>query len=154
MIKILFVCLGNICRSPMAEFILKDMVKKQNLNDSFEIDSAGTENYNELCHAGIHSGTKKMLKQMNIPFTEHCSRQIRQKDFNYFDYILAMDKSNVEDLKYFTTEKNYHKIHRLLDFTSKPRDVKDPWYTNNFEETYYDITEGCIAFLDNIKSKL
>lgn len=154
MIRILFVCLGNICRSPMAEFVFKDIINKNNLNEHFEIDSAGTENYNELCHAGIHHGTKEILKKNNVSFTEHYSRQIRQKDFEYFDYILAMDNNNIIDLKYLTKPEQYNKIYRLLDFTNEPRDIKDPWYTGNFEETYNNILEGCIAFLEKIKDKI
>ena len=150
MIKVLFVCLGNICRSPMAEFVFKDMVSKKGLSDKFEISSAATEGYNEQCRAGIHYGTKEILKSMKIPYTEHYSRKIRPADYNYFDYILAMDDNNVEDIQVITGKDKSNKIYRLLDFTENPRNIKDPWYTGNFDETYWDIIEGCEAFLKKL----
>lgn len=149
MIKVLFVCLGNICRSPMAEFVLKDMVAQKGLSDRFEIDSAATEGYNEMCHAGIHLGTRKILSAYDIAYTEHYSRRIRRKDYEYFDYILAMDDSNVEDIQsVIGIMDTQNKIHRLLDYTQNPRNIRDPWYTGNFEETYQDVVEGCQAFLE------
>lgn len=153
MIKVLFVCLGNICRSPMAQFVFKQMVKERGLSDQFEIDSAATEGYNEMCHAGIHYGTREMLKSMHVPFEEHYSRRIRPSDYAYYDYILAMDDSNIEDIQSIVGVDIDNKIYRLLDFANKPRNIKDPWYTGNFDETYWDIVEGCDAFLKHLKDK-
>ncbi len=153
MIKVLFVCLGNICRSPMAQFVFKQMVEERGLSDKFEIDSAATEGYNEMCHAGIHYGTRDMLKAMKVPFEEHYSRRIRPSDYASYDYILAMDDSNIEDIQSIVGVDTDSKIHRLLDFTSNPRNIKDPWYTGNFDETYWDIVEGCDAFLKYLKNK-
>lgn len=153
MIKVLFVCLGNICRSPMAEFVMKQMVEERGLSDKFEIDSAATEGYNEMCHAGIHYGTREMLKSMHVPFEEHYSRRIRPSDYAYYDYILAMDDSNIEDIQSIVGVDTDNKIYRLLDFANKPRNIKDPWYTGNFDETYWDIVEGCDAFLKHLKDK-
>ena len=99
MIKVLFVCLGNICRSPMAEFVMKQIVAEKGLANKFEIDSAATEGYNEMCHAGIHHGTREILTAMHVPFEEHYSRRIRPSDYAYYDYILAMDDSNIEDIQ-------------------------------------------------------
>ena len=147
MIKVLFVCLGNICRSPMAQFVFKQMVAEKGLSDKFEIDSAATEGYNEMCHAGIYHGTRDMLNSMHVPFEEHYSRRIRPSDYAYYDYILAMDDSNIEDIQSIVGSDTDNKIHRLLDFANKPRNIKDPWYTGNFDETYWDIVEGCDAFL-------
>lgn len=147
MIKVLFVCLGNICRSPMAQIVLENMVKELGIDNEFEIDSAGTEGYNEMCHAGIHRGTKEILTRKRIPFTEHYSRKIRKHDYNYYDYIIAMDNKNISDMEYIVGFDTDNKIKRLLDYTSKPRNIKDPWYTGNFDETYEDVVEGCEAFL-------
>ena len=147
MIKVLFVCLGNICRSPMAQFVFKQMVDERGLSKTFEIESAATESYNEIYHSGIHHGTKEILKAMHIPFEEHYSRRIRIDDYSYYDYILAMDDHNIADTKSILGADTKNKIHRLLDFTNNPRNIKDPWYTGNFEETYADVVEGCEAFL-------
>ena len=152
MIKVLFVCLGNICRSPMAEFVFKQMVAERGLSAEFEIASAATEGYNEMCHAGIHHGSQAILKAMHVPFEEHYSRRIRPNDYAYYNYILAMDDSNIEDIQAVIGQDTEHKIYRLLDFTSHPRNIKDPWYTGNFDETYWDIVEGCDAFLKYIEA--
>ena len=147
MIKVLFVCLGNICRSPMAQIVLENMVKELGLETEFEIDSAGTEGYNEMCHAGIHRGTKEILTRKRIPFTEHYSRKVRKHDYDYYDYIITMDSENISDLEYIIGYDSGNKVKRLLDYTTKPRNIKDPWYTGNFDETYEDVVEGCEAFL-------
>ena len=153
MIKVLFVCLGNICRSPMAQFVFQNLVHEKGLDGKFEIDSAGTEGYNEMCHAGIHPRTKEMLQSMHVPFTEHYSRRIKKADYQKFDYILCMDDANVEDIQALIGPDIEHKIHRLLDFTKNPRDIRDPWYTGNFDEAYWDIYEGCESFLGYLKTK-
>ena len=147
MIKVLFVCLGNICRSPMAQFVFRQIVEERGLSNNFEIDSAATESYNEMCHAGIYYGTKELLKAKRIPFEEHYSRQIKKRDYEYYDYIIAMDDNNIRDIQALIGPDIKHKTHRLLDFTAQPRNIKDPWYTGNFEEAYQDIVEGCNAFL-------
>lgn len=153
MIKILFVCLGNICRSPMAEFVMKQLVSEKGLSPQFEIDSAATDDENERDHAGIYYGTREILTVMHVPFTAHYSRQIRPRDYEHFDYILAMDKNNVADIQALIGPDAAHKVYRLLDFTPHPRNIKDPWYTGNFEETYRDIAEGCEAFLSFLEKK-
>lgn len=147
MIKVIFVCLGNICRSPMAQIVFQNMVNELGLENNFEIDSAGTEGYNEMCHAGIHRGTKEILRSKGIQFTEHYSRKISKKDYEYFDYIIAMDTENICDIEYIIGKDKDNKIKRLLDYTNNSRNIKDPWYTGNFEETYEDVVEGCNAFL-------
>ena len=150
MIKVLFVCLGNICRSPMAQVVFEDMVKHRGLEDEFEIDSAGTEDFNERCHAGIHRGTKEVLIRNRISFNEHYSRMIRQRDYEYYDYIIAMDSENISDIKSIIGHDKDKKISRLLDYTANPRNIKDPWYTGNFDETFEDVVEGCEAFLNKL----
>ena len=153
MIKILFVCLGNICRSPMAHMVFQNMVNEKGLENDFEIDSAGTEGYNEMCHAGIHRGTKEILKRKGVPFAEHYSRKICKKDYDYYDYIVAMDSENITDIEYIVGEDKDNKIKRLLDYTNNHRNIKDPWYTGNFDETYEDVIEGCTAFLEYLQAK-
>lgn len=150
MVKVLFVCLGNICRSPMAHIIFQNMVNEAGLEDYFEIDSAGTEGYNEMCNAGVHRGTREILKLKGVPFFEHYSRRIRKKDYDYYDFIIAMDLENIHDIEYIVGADVQNKITRLLDYTENPRNIKDPWYTGNFEETYNDIVEGCCALLEKI----
>ena len=150
MIKVLFVCLGNICRSPMAEFILKQMVNEKGLSPQFEIASAATDGYNEACHETLDYRAAEILRQMKVPFTNRSSVHLRPSDYAKFDYILAMDENNVRDIRAICGGDKDHKVYRLLDFTAVPRSIKDPWYTGNFEEAYWDIYEGCQAFLEFI----
>ena len=149
MIKVLFVCLGNICRSPMAEFVFKDMVNKEWLSDKFLIESAATSN--EAVGEGIYYGTRDILKEQKIPFSEHISRQMTREDYNEFDYILAMEKKNIANILRIIGEDKENKVFRLLDFSESPRDISDPWYTREFDITYYDVEEGCSKFLEYLK---
>ena len=137
----------------MAEIVFKHILQEQNRRDSFRVDSAGTEGYNALCGAGIHHGTKTILRQMHIPFEEHISRLLTKEDYRQFDYLLAMDTQNIQDILSIVGEDVDKKIYRLLDFTKNPRNIKDPWYTGNFDETYWDIYEGCQAFLNYLDEK-
>lgn len=135
MIKILFVCHGNICRSTMAEFVMKDLVRKANLADKFIINSAATSR--EEIGADTHYGTKAKLREMNIPFTKRKAVQVTKSDYDMYDYIIGEDTQ--------------HKVHKMMAFAGEMRDVKDPWYTNNFDETYADIDKGCRALLDYLR---
>ena len=149
LIKIMFVCHGNICRSPMAEFVMKKIVADNKLADKFLINSSATST--EEIGNGIHRGTKAKLTEMNIPFTSHHAVQITKDDYKNYDYIIAMDSMNLRNLQRIVGFDNEKKIHRLLEFTNYSRDVADPWYTGNFDVTYTDIDNGCRALLEYIK---
>ncbi len=149
MIKVLFVCLGNICRSPMAECVLKDMVKKQGIEDEFYIDSAATST--EEIGNTMHYGTKNKLEEMKIAIGNHRARKITKQDYEKFDYIIGMEEKNIINIKRIIGEDRENKISKLLDFTANPRNIEDPWYTGDFDKTYSDIVEGLQAFLAYIK---
>ena len=143
--KILFVCLGNICRSPMAEFLMKDMVKQRGIEKEFLIESAGTSNEEE--GNPVHIGTKNKLKEFGISTEGKFARQMNKEDYQTYDYIVAMETRNIDGILNIIKKDYYHKIYRLLDFSLNPRDIRDPWYTGNFEDKYQDIKEGIEYFL-------
>lgn len=146
MIRILFVCLGNICRSPMAEFVFKDIVKSKGLENRFVIESAATSNY-EIGNP-VHHGTRDKLALYGISVAGKTARRMTKADYNKFDYILGMENSNIHDiLKIIGTDPD-KKVHRLLDYSDNPRDIADPWFTGNFDVSYNDIYEGCTAFFN------
>lgn len=149
MTKVLFVCHGNICRSPMAEFVLKDMVEKRNIADRFHIESAATSR--EEIGNPVHTGTRNKLAQYGISTAGKYARQVNKKDYKEYDYLLVMDDRNVTNIKKITGEDKDKKIYKLLEFAGSKRDIADPWYTGNFDITYDDIVEGCEAFLDYIE---
>lgn len=148
MVKVLFVCMGNICRSPMAEQVFRHLVAQARLSDQFEIDSAGTLDY----HVGArpHSGTQRVLRANGVDVGTHTARQVLPYDLNYYDYVLAMDGDNLADLRSFPQGKA--KVGRLLDFApDQPiRNVPDPYYMGNFEAVYDLITRACRGLLDTI----
>ena len=151
MIKILFVCHGNICRSPMAEFVMKDMVRKAGLENRFVIESKAARR-DELGN-DTHYGTKAKLRQMGIPFAKRRATLLSKADYAAYDYLVAMDTENVHDmLRLFGGDPN-GKIYKLLRFADEDRDVADPWYTGNFDETYEDVLKGCTALLRMIGKK-
>ncbi len=143
--KILFVCLGNICRSPMAEFVMKDIVEKAGLKHEFEIASAATSTY-EIGNP-VYPPARQKLAEYGIGCEGKTARQITKKDYDYYDYIVAMDKSNVSNLKKMLGEDPDRKISLLMDYTSRPADVADPWYTGDFQATWDDVNEGCNELL-------
>lgn len=148
MIKVMFVCHGNICRSPMAEFVLKDMVKKRGIEQEFFISSAATST--EEIGNGVHRGTREKLKQYGISTEGKYAVQLKKQDYQKYDYILAMDKQNVKNIQKIIEKDSQNKVHLLLSYAEKNRDIADPWYTGDFDKTYDDIVEGCNAFLNKI----
>lgn len=149
MIKILFICHGNICRSPMAEFIFKDMVKKSGESDSFYIESAATS-YEEIGNP-VHYGTAKILDGLGISYSEKRAVHLEKTDYEKYDYLVCMDSANVRNTLRIVGDDKDNKIHKLLEFTNSSEDVADPWYTGNFDETYRDVLTGCKGLLRYIE---
>lgn len=149
--KILFVCLGNICRSPMAEFIMKALVEGKGIGDEFYIESAATSR--EELGNPVYPPAKRVLQKRGINCELKRARQITAQDGDKFDYIICMDSSNVSNTKRILSSSNHSKIYKLLDFTATPRDVADPWYTGNFSATENDVESGCNGLLEFILSK-
>ncbi len=139
MIKICFVCLGNICRSPMAEYIMKDKINKLGLSNKFLITSRATSNEEEGNE--MYPKAKKMLTDMNIPIDKHIARKLKKDEYLKYDYFICMSESNIKDVKNIFDDKD-NKVIKLLD-----RDIADPWYTGDFYTTYYDLVEGIDKFI-------
>ena len=148
MTSILFICHGNICRSPMAEFVMKELVRRAGRESDFLIESAATSR--EEIGNDIHYGTRTKLSQMGIPFTRRAARQICPDDYEKYDYLVAMDDENLYYMNCMWAPDPDHKIKMLLSFAGKNRDIADPWYTGNFDQTYEDVLEGCQAFLEKL----
>ena len=148
MIKIMFVCLGNICRSPMAEYVFKDLVKEKGLEHEFFIASAATSS--EEIGNPVHHGTRNKLRKYGISTDGKRAILLTSKDYHNYDYIIGMEKANIQNMNRILGQDTQNKIYRLLDFTKRPRDIADPWYTGNFDLTYNDVQEGCEALLEYI----
>ena len=148
MIKVLFVCHGNICRSPMAEYVMKDLVKKSNLSDQFHISSAATST--EEIGNPVHRGTRAKLAQAGIACEGHHARQMTRADYDGYDYLIGMDEWNIRNIKRITGGDPEGKIFKMMSFAGSSRDVADPWYTGDFEATWKDVTEGCQGLLQYI----
>jgi len=149
--KILFVCHGNICRSPMAEFVMKNLVRKAGLEKEFVIESAATSA--EELGNDIHYGTRTKLQKEGVPFSRRAARQITAADYDRYDYLVAMDEENLYYMNRRWNNDPDNKISLLLEFAGKTREIADPWYTGNFDQTYLDVVEGCEALLRVVKSE-
>ncbi len=151
MIKILFVCFGNICRSPMAEYIFRDMAKRRRLSDLFEEASAATDM--DMPNYPVYAPARRKLAEHGIYPDEKRARQMVRQDYENYDYLIGMENANLRRMRQISGKDPGHKIHRLLDYTDRPRDIVDPWYTDDFETAYRDILEGCSALMDYLLRK-
>ncbi len=152
MIKILFVCHGNICRSPMAEFVMKQMVKKAGLEHEFEIASAATsteEIWNGIGNP-VYPPVKKLLAKHGINCAEKRARQMTKEDYRHYDLLIGMDNFNIRNMLRIVKSDPEGKIKMLLDFTDRPGEVADPWYSGDFEATWRDVSEGCEGILNSV----
>lgn len=149
-IKILFVCHGNICRSPMALYYFKNLIKEKGMEHHFLLDSAATST--EEIGNGVHRGTREKLRQAGISCQDHHAKQMKRQDYETYDYLIGMDDWNIRNMKLITGGDPDHKIYKLLEFTGDSRDVADPWYTGDFEATWRDITAGCDALFNHVTS--
>lgn len=148
MIKILFVCHGNICRSPMAEFIFRDLVNKRGLGREFEIASAATSM--EEIGNPIYPPAKRKLSEHGIRAEGHHARRMERRDYREYDYLIGMEQYNIRNMLRILGDDPQRKVSRLLDHSKRPRDIDDPWYSGDFETAYRDILEGCEALLEEI----
>ena len=149
--RILFICHGNICRSTMAEFVMKDLVKKAGREKEFEIASAATSR--EEIGNDIHYGTQNVLREKNIPFASRRAVQMTQNDYRYYDLIVAMDKENLRGINRIIGFDKENKVRLLLAYAGEPSgEVADPWYTGNFEATYEDVLRGCQGLLERCQA--
>ena len=148
MIKILFVCHGNICRSTMAESVMTHLVRQRHLEHQFQIASAATSR--EEIGNGPHYGTVDKLRAVGIPVIPHRAIQMTRQDYDRYDYLIGMDDANIRNMTRIAGGDSEHKIYKLLEFAGSNRAIADPWYTGNFDITYKDIMEGCGALLDSL----
>ena len=151
MIKILFICHGNICRSPMAEFIFKKMVSNAGISDKFYIASAAVSN--EEHGNPVYPPCRKLLNEHGIDCSEKRAVQIKKSDYDKYDYLIGMDSMNIRNMERITGHKKGDKIYKLLEFAGLEADCRDPWYTSRFDETYRDVVTGCTAFLEFLQKE-
>lgn len=151
MIRVLFICHGNICRSPMAEFLFRDMLMKRGLIHNFLVASAATSQ--EEIGNTVYPHAKEKLSSLGIDCFGKTARQVTKQDYKDYDYLLVMEEYNIRNLMRILRDDPEKKVYRLLDFASRPRDIADPWYTGNFHTTHTDIMEGLDAFLNFVIKK-
>ena len=151
MTNILFVCHGNICRSTMAEFVMKDIVKKAGMEEKFYIQSRAT--HRDEIGADTYWGTKDKLDKEGIPYTKRKATLMTKEDYEKYDYILGMDDENMRYITKIIGSDPVHKVYMLMDFAGEHRSIADPWYTGNFDATFDDVMRGCQGLLKHIIQK-
>lgn len=149
MIKVLFICHGNICRSPMAEFVMKDLVKKAGLEKEFFIASAATST--EEIGNPVYPPARRRLAQAGISCDGKHAVQLTKKDYEKYDYIIGMEQVNIRNIMRIVGDDPQKKVYRLLDFTGQPGDIADPWYTGDFDTTYEQVLAGCEGLLKELR---
>ena len=155
MVKIMFVCHGNICRSPMAEFIFKDMLKDRGLENNFLVQSSATSSEEIWMGIGnpVYPPAKEELKKHGIYCDNKRAVQLKREDYENYDLFIVMDSYNLKNVLRIFGQDRENKVKKLMDYTTKKGDVADPWYTDRFDITYKDIFEGCSALLENLLNK-
>ncbi len=148
--KLLFVCHGNICRSPMAEFVMKALVQAQGLSYRYEIASAATST--EELGNPVYPPARRMLAAHGISCAGKTARQMTKQDYAYYDLLIGMDHANLRNMRRIFGGDPDGKLHLLLDYTNRPGEVADPWYTDDFQSTWEDVTEGCQGLLKALES--
>ena len=151
MIKILFVCHGNICRSPMAEFVMKDLVNREGLADGFEIASAATSS--EELGNPVYPPARRKLAEHGISCAGKTARRMTREDYEKYDFLIGMDHANIWNMTRIAGGDPENRIRLLLDFAGRHEEVADPWYTGDFEETWNDVLEGCTALLRHLRQQ-
>ncbi|MBO4870939.1 MAG: low molecular weight phosphotyrosine protein phosphatase [Muribaculaceae bacterium] len=151
MIRILFVCHGNICRSPMAEFVMKDVVEKAGVAHCFHIESAATST--EEIGNPVYPPARRKLAEHGLECAGKTARQMTRADYEHYDLLIGMDGANLRNMRRIAGGDPEEKIHLLLDYTARPGDVADPWYTGDFDATWRDVEEGCKALFETIKTQ-
>ncbi len=152
MIRVLFICHGNICRSPMAEFVMKDLVKKQGRENDFYIASAATST--EEIGNPVHRGTREKLREYGISTAGKYAVRLQKADYENYDWLIGMDQWNIRNMLRILGKDPENKVRLLLDFTDrKGEEIADPWYTGNFDDTYRDVLEGCLGILDRLSTR-
>ena len=152
MIKVLFICHGNICRSPMARFIMEDLVKKAGLEERIKVDSAATST--EEIGNPVYPPARRKLAEYGIGCQGHAAKQMKKADYSDYDLLIGMDQANLRNMTRICGGDPEGKIHLLMDYTDRPGQVADPWYTGDFETMYQDVLEGCQGLLEELKKGL
>ena len=150
-VKILFVCHGNICRSPIAEFVMKQLIMDAGMEDQFYIESAATST--EEIGNPVYPPARRKLAEHGISCAGKTARQITRQDYQKFDYLIGMDDANLRNMKRFYNNDPEGKISLLMDYTNQPGSVADPWYTGDFEATWIDVLEGCTELLKHLQNQ-